>query len=122
LRPASFDPQSEKLAGREPQLVLTFIDHGDRAVECNTDPAALPPNDVTVVMAKLDADDKIECSGNADLAFDLKIRTANRHISDQAIDPRAVERDCSGLYDFLALDAAVFAHQNPLMPKRSKFP
>jgi hypothetical protein len=102
--------------------LLCLFGCGHALIECNTDPAALPPNDVTVVIAVLDADDKIECSGNADLAFDLKIRTANRHISDQAIDPRAVERDCSGLYDFLALGAAVFVHQNPLMPKRSKFP
>jgi hypothetical protein len=37
------------------------------------------------------------------LAFDLKIRTANRHIADQAVDPGAVERDCPGPYDILAL-------------------
>jgi hypothetical protein len=55
------------------------------------------------------------------LAFDLKIRTANRHIADQAVDPGAVERDCPGLYDILALGVAIVAHQNPLLPKRSKF-
>jgi hypothetical protein len=83
-------------------------------VKCNADPACLPPHDVTVVIAVLDVDNKIERTGNSDLAFDLKIRTANRHIADQAVDPGAVERDCSGLYDFLALGAAIVVHQNPL--------
>jgi len=41
--------------------VFTFLDHRDRAVECNADPVALPPNDVTVVIAVFDPDDKIEC-------------------------------------------------------------
>jgi hypothetical protein len=91
-------------------------------IECNADPAALPPNDVTMVIAVLDVDNKIERSGNAGLAFDFKIRTANGHIADQTVDPGAIERDCPGLYDFLALGDAIVVHQNPLMPKRSKFP
>jgi hypothetical protein len=56
------------------------------------------------------------------LAFDLKVRTANGHIADQTVDPGAIERDCPGLYDFLALGDVIVVHQNLPMPKRSKFP
>lgn len=102
--------------------LLCLLGYGHTLIECNADPAALPPNDVTMVIAVLDVDHKIECSGNADLAFDLKIRTANRHIADQTVDPGSIERDCPGPYDFLELGDAIVVHQNPLMPKRSKFP
>lgn len=67
-----------------------------------------------MVIAVLDVDHKIECSGNADLAFDLKIRTANRHIADQTVDPGSIERDCPGPYDFLEFGDAIVVHQNPL--------
>jgi len=32
----------------------------DRLIKCDADPACLPPDDVTVVIAALDVDDKIE--------------------------------------------------------------
>jgi hypothetical protein len=56
------------------------------------------------------------------LAFDLKVRTANGHIADQTVDPGAIERDCPGLYDFLALGDVIVVHQNLPMPKRSNSP
>ena len=66
----------------KPETVIRFclFGYGHSLIECNADPAALPPNDVTLVIAV--PDDKIECSGNADLAFDLEIRTANGHVAD----------------------------------------
>lgn len=32
----------------------------ERLIKCDADPACLPPDDVTVVIAALDVDDKIE--------------------------------------------------------------
>ena len=69
---------------------------------------------MTVVIAVLDIDDKIERTGNSDSAFDLKIGTANGHIAHQAINPGAVERDCSGLYDLLAMGVSLVVHHNRL--------
>jgi hypothetical protein len=131
----AIDERSARLlgSGHSPQLPngarqweTIFIDAPtsfmERLIKCDADPACLPPDDVTVVIAALDVDDKIEWTGNADLAFDFKIRAANWNLADQAVDPWAVERDCSRHYDILALGAAIVFHQTPLMPKRSKFP
>ena len=40
--------------------LLCLFGYGHTLIECNADPAALPPNDVTMVIAVLDANDKIE--------------------------------------------------------------
>jgi hypothetical protein len=46
-------------------------------IKCNADPACLPPNDVTMMVTMLGFNDKIKRTGDADLAFDFKIRTAD---------------------------------------------
>jgi hypothetical protein len=58
-------------------------------IKCNAYPACFALN-VTVVIAMLDIDDKFEWTGNADLAFDLEIRAAIRHVADQTVDPGAI--------------------------------
>jgi hypothetical protein len=55
LKTKSCHPQHFRMA-----RLLCLFGCGQTLMECNADPAALPPNDVTVVIAVLDADDKFE--------------------------------------------------------------
>jgi hypothetical protein len=85
-------------------------------IKCNADPACLPPNDVTMVVTMLGFNDKIKWTGDADLAFDFKIRTADWHVTDQTVDTRSAEQDCSGLHDNLALGISLAVHHNRAVP------
>ena len=54
------------------------------------------------------------------MAFDLQVSAANRHIADDAVDTRALERDCSGLQDPLPLGVSLVVHVSTSVPKETR--
>jgi hypothetical protein len=63
-----------------------------------------------MVIAVLCVDNQVEWVGNPDLAFDFKICATIRNVTDQAVDSRTAEQDCSGFHDVLTLVSLVVHH------------
>ena len=59
---ATADLKANRGIRRHPKAVgpVCLFGGGNALIECNADPACLPPNDVTALIAVLDIDDKIE--------------------------------------------------------------
>lgn len=73
---------------------------------------------MAVTIAKFRIDQEPERIRDFQIVPDLEVRAADRHIMDGAIKGRAMERNRSGLQDFVTLANAVVHQRVPLVRKQ----
>jgi hypothetical protein len=71
--------------------------------ESYADPCLFAPNDTTALLADLGINQKVKGIGDGKLTIDLEVCAADRDVMNSAVDFRTLERDRSGLQDWLTL-------------------